>query len=68
MVQTVHELRSFKLDKSPGIAETLDWAKGLLALGYTNLSNEAIAKSLGCVLKSANDIEMVTATLVIEES
>ncbi len=68
LVQTVHELRSFKLDKSPGIAETLDWAKGLLALGYTNLSNEAIAKSLGCVLKSANDIEMVTATLVIEES
>lgn len=66
LVQTVHELRAHKLDKSPGIAETLDWARGLLALGYTNLTNEAIAKSLGCVLKSANDIEMITATLVAE--
>lgn len=65
LVQTVHELRGRKLDKSPGIAETLDWARGLLALGYTNLSDEAIAKSLGCVLKSSNDIEAVKAELVI---
>lgn len=63
LVQTVHELRGRKLDKSPGIAETLDWARGLLALGYTNLNDEAIAKSLGCVLKSSNDIEAVKAEL-----
>lgn len=62
LVQTVHKLREQKLDKAPGIAETLDWAKGLLALGYKDLSVDAIAKSLGCVLKSADDIAMVGAS------
>ncbi len=61
LVQTVHLLREKKLDKTPGIAETIDWANGLLALGYDTLSTEAIAKSLGCVLKSADDITNVKA-------
>lgn len=61
LVQVVQKLRTRKLDKSPGIAETLDWAEGLLALGYNDLSLEAIAKSLGCVLKSTDDIESVKA-------
>ena len=59
LVQTVQKLRERKLDKVPGIAETLDWAEGLLALGYKELSVEAIAKSLGCVLKSVDDIAAV---------
>lgn len=61
LVQLVQNLRSKKLDKTPGIAETLDWATGLLALGYKELSIESIEKTLGCVLKSANDIERVKA-------
>lgn len=61
LVQLVQTLRQKKLDKAPGIAETLDWATGLLALGYQELSAESIEKSLGCVLKSANDIERVKA-------
>ena len=61
LVLTVQKLREKKLDKSPGIAETLDWAEGLLALGYKDLSIEAIGKSLGCVLKSADDIAIVHA-------
>jgi MoxR-like ATPase len=59
IVEIVHKLRQKKLDKSPGIAETLDWAEGLLALGFKEINEEAIGKSLGCVLKSANDIERV---------
>lgn len=59
LVTAVQKLREYKLDKTPGIAETIDWANGLLALGYKELSIEAIAKSLGCILKSANDITMV---------
>ena len=55
----VNDLRNRKLDKAPGIAETLDWARGLLALGYTKLSEEAVSRTLGCVLKSAEDIDMV---------
>ena len=61
LVELVNVLRSKKLDKSPGIAETLDWAKGLLALGYQEMSIEAIAKSLGCVLKSETDLAKVRA-------
>ncbi|MEZ4954149.1 MAG: MoxR family ATPase [Saprospiraceae bacterium] len=59
IVEIVHQLRQKKLDKSPGIAETLDWTEGLLALGFKEIDGEAIEKSLGCVLKSANDIERV---------
>lgn len=59
IVEIVHQLRQKKLDKLPGIAETLDWAEGLLALGYKEINEEAIEKTLGCVLKSANDIERV---------
>jgi MoxR-like ATPase len=59
LVKTVQKLRNQKLEKSPGVAETLDWAAGLLALGYKDLSIEAISKSIGCVLKSQEDIEKI---------
>lgn len=59
LVKAVHLLREQKLDKTPGIAETLDWASGLLALGYKELNEESIAKSLGCILKSHDDIENI---------
>lgn len=61
LVLSVQKLREHKLDKAPGIAETIDWAEGLLALGYDELSVEAIAKSLGCVLKSADDMALIHA-------
>lgn len=59
LVRVVHTLREQKLDKSPGIAETIDWASALLALGYRELTEEGIAKSLGCVLKSTDDINSI---------
>ena len=59
LVKTVQRLRLQKLDKSPGIAETLDWANGLLALGYEELNEMAVEQSLGCVLKSASDMDRV---------
>lgn len=59
LVRVVHTLREHKLDKSPGIAETIDWASALLALGYRELTEESIAKSLGCVLKSTDDITSI---------
>ena len=59
LVQFVHQLREMKLDKSPGIAETLDWTNGLLKLHATELDKESVEKSLGCVLKSNGDIEKV---------
>ncbi len=59
LVQMVQLLRNKKLDKTPGIAETLDWARGLEALGYKTLEKEGVEKSLGCLLKSAGDIEKI---------
>ena len=62
MVKLVQYLRTQKLDKAPGIAESLDWAKGLLALGFADLDEAGIEKSLGCLLKSADDIRRVKST------
>lgn len=59
MVCLVQHLRQKKLDKTPGIAETIDWANGLLSLGYEQLNGEGIEKSLGCLLKSTGDIQKI---------
>ncbi|MDW3650375.1 MAG: MoxR family ATPase [Bacteroidia bacterium] len=62
MVKLVQYLRTQKLDKAPGIAESLDWARGLLALGFADLDEAGIEKSLGCLLKSVDDIQRVKST------
>ena len=59
LVQFVQALRQMKLEKAPGIAETIDWASGLLALGFRHLDKKGIEKSLGCLLKSSGDIQKV---------
>lgn len=53
----VQKIRNLKLDKSPGIAETIDWAKGIAALGTKD--ERAIYHSLSCLLKSDHDIQLV---------
>ena len=59
VVQAVHALRQQKLEKVPGIAETLDWVSGLVALGEKELSVASVHRSLGCLLKAPGDIEWV---------
>ena len=56
LVKFVQYLRSLKLDKSPGISESIDWAEGLIALGAKAFTQEYIDKSLGVILKSDKDI------------
>ena len=53
----VQRIRLLKLDKSPGIAETIDWARGIAALDGTD---NAIYHSLSCLLKSDHDIQLVS--------
>ena len=43
--------------KKPGIAETLDWGMAIMALGKTQLDEELIAETLGCVFKYQDDIQ-----------
>ena len=59
LVKFVQYLRSLKLDKSPGIAESIDWAEGLFALGTKAFTQEYIDKSLGVILKSDKDISYI---------
>ena len=56
VVAFVQKLRTEDLFKKPGVAETIDWAKCLLALDVVALSPEVIADTLGAVLKYQDDI------------
>ncbi len=56
VVAFVQALRTEDLFKKPGVAETIDWANCLLALDVVTLSPEAIADTLGAILKYQDDI------------
>ena len=56
VVAFVQKLRTEDLFKKPGVAETIDWAKCLLALDVISLSPEVIADTLGAILKYQDDI------------
>jgi len=57
VVAFVQALRTEDLFKKPGVAETIDWAKCLLALDVISLSPEVIADTLGAILKYQDDIQ-----------
>jgi MoxR-like ATPase len=57
VVAFVQRLRGEDLFKKPGVAETIDWAKCLLALDVIQLSPEVIADTLGAILKYQDDIQ-----------
>lgn len=56
IVAFVQRLRGEDLFKKPGVAETIDWAKCLLALDVIELSPEVISDTLGAILKYQDDI------------
>jgi MoxR-like ATPase len=55
VVATVGRLRELDLKKSPSIAESVDWARTLVALAIHDLDDAAIDETLGVVLKHASD-------------
>ena len=58
VAQAVHELRNNEaVLKKPSIAETLDWAAALEALGLRELTPEAARATAGFVLKNSEDME-----------
>ena len=63
LVTFVEHLRGQKLQKIPGIAETIDWANALITLNTKALSPEVIGQTLGCILKSNADIQLVRSNL-----
>jgi MoxR-like ATPase len=55
LVRTIRALRAMELKKAPSVAESIDWAHTLLALGLNTLDEEAVSSTLGVVLKHASD-------------
>lgn len=59
----VQELRTMKLEKLPGLAETLDWAAALSALHIGHLDQRIIEQTLGLVIKDWKDTRQVQLSL-----
>jgi len=57
--KAVQNLRKMDLQKRPGVAETLDWARALDFLGAERLDANVTTATLGSVLKDRDDIDQV---------
>jgi len=53
----MQSIRSQEFFKRPGVAETIDWAHALLALGVEELTEDTVNATLGCILKYKDDLE-----------
>jgi MoxR-like ATPase len=62
----VRGLRRLDLAKPPGVAETIDWAHALSALGHDELDASVVEDTLGSVLKYHEDLELVRDTALAE--
>ena len=63
LVRIIGVLRGIELRKAPSVAETIDWARTLLALGLDTLDDETVRATLGVVLKHQSDAVKATAEL-----
>lgn len=55
VVRTVAALRQLPLRKAPSVAETVDWARTLVALGARRLTGTMVQSTLGVLLKHRSD-------------
>jgi MoxR-like ATPase len=61
VVAFVQSVRRLSLIKSPGVAETLDWAQALAAMRVKHLDTRAVEDTLGCLSKSMDDTAKIKA-------
>ncbi len=61
--QFMQEVRQMKLEKIPGIAETLDWAMALAGMHLDHLDKEIVEQTLGIILKDWQDIRQTQDSL-----
>lgn len=68
IVHFVQKLRKQHLKKTPGVAETLDWAAALMQMEIDDLQNSLpqIEATLGCLLKTRADLELADQKLLAE--
>jgi MoxR-like ATPase len=55
VVRTVRAMRTLDLRKAPSVAETIDWARALRAIGAPELTDTFARGTLGVVLKHEHD-------------
>ena len=63
VVRFVQHVRTRRLSKRPGVAESLDWAQALVALGADELEADVVDETLGCVLKDEADLRDVRSAV-----
>ena len=63
VVGTVNKLREMDLEKSPGVAESIDWVQSLGAIGASTLTEANAAETLGAVIKGRDYLEYVSGNL-----
>ncbi|GHF94145.1 MULTISPECIES: AAA family ATPase [Streptomyces] len=66
VVRVVGALRAMRLRKVPSVAETIDWARTLLALGADRLDERVVRETLGVLLKHQDDIVRAGAELDLD--
>lgn len=66
IIRVIGSLRDMNLRKAPSVAEAVDWARTLLALGARELDPALVRASLGVVLKHQGDLNTVVADLDLE--
>ncbi|MCL4421868.1 MAG: MoxR family ATPase [Actinobacteria bacterium] len=62
----VERIRSMNLYKPPGVAETIDWAEALAALGRTEIDERSVELTLGSVIKYKEDADRLRAAGIAE--
>src|SRR5690625_3024314 len=55
VARTMQELREIPFYKLPGVAESLDWARALSVLDFTEEEKLPITRTIGCIAKNQND-------------
>jgi MoxR-like ATPase len=63
IVRFVQGLRQRRLQKPPGVAESIEWARAIVALGQHALTPQLLQETLGVLLKYEEDIAAVRANL-----
>ena len=63
MCRFMELVRQQKLEKIPGVAETLDWARALAALHQDHLEPSMVEETLGLIFKDRNDVRLVRESL-----
>jgi MoxR-like ATPase len=66
LVRVVGALREMDLRKAPSIAETIDWARTLLAMGADRLDEALVESTLGVILKYQSDHRKASAELHLD--